>query len=93
MKDYMKTLHKTNLLILLILFVCSCENTITFNKVEREEKLILNAILSPSQEVNYVYLYSSSIKSPKPILDGEIKLYINEELVETCDEPILNTWP
>lgn len=71
-------------LLSVILFV-SCETEIGY-PVQGEPQLVMNALLDPAKEENFVYLDISNVHTVSYVERAEVTLYINGQKVETAEE-------
>lgn len=70
-------------LLMLIIFICSCENEIDFNKAARPPKLIMNALINADSTNNILYLNKTGQYVISDVTNASVEVRVNDVLVET----------
>ena len=69
-------------LLMLIIFICSCENEIDFNKAARPPKLIMNALINADSTNNILYLNKTGQYVISVVTNASVEVRVNDVLVE-----------
>ncbi|MBO7495653.1 MAG: DUF4249 family protein [Salinivirgaceae bacterium] len=64
----------------------ACENDVDADLENMEGVLCLNAYLVAGADTNYVHVSRTSREYPAPVRDAVVKLYVNDNLVETVTD-------
>mgnify|MGYP002458836208 CR=1 FL=1 len=70
-------------LLMLMIFICSCENEINFNKAARPPKLIMNALINADSTNNILYLNKTGQYVISDVTNASVEVRVNDVLVET----------
>ena len=70
-------------LLMLMTFICSCENEIDFNKAARPPKLIMNALINADSTNNILYLNKTGQYVISDVTNASVEVRVNDVLVET----------
>ena len=70
----------------------ACENDIDAEIENMDGVLCLNAVLQTGADTNFVHISRTSRTSPTAVRDAVVKLYINDNLVETVTDCFQHTY-
>lgn len=79
-------------LIGLWLVFASCENELPYQREERGNVLVMNALMECGTTENRVYLNLSGTETTSDIYQGRVSLYVNGEIKETSKAEYKDSW-